>query len=156
MASNERQRLGPLLSAIAVTTSLVFVGLEVRNNTAAVRGATMQSISDASSAYMFDMALDYDFSALVSRIFQGATASEFTPTENQQLIVNLVGYVRLLENTYLQEREGLVSDAVYESYGWNDAVLRVPYFAEFWAASAAGVVSPEFRRFFESRVKIGP
>ena len=102
------------------------------------------------------MALDHDFSALVSRIFQGATASDFTPTENQQLTVNLVGFVRLLENTYLQEREGLVSDAVYESYGWNDAVLRLPYFAEFWALNADGVVSPEFRRFFESRVKIGP
>jgi hypothetical protein len=156
MADNQKVRIAPLLSALAVTTSLVFVGVEVRNNTIAARGATMQAISDASSTFMADMALEADFGILLARMFEGATSSEFTPGENQQLLMNLIAFVRMLENTYLQHREGLVPDAVFESYGWNDLVTHTPYFAEFWAASADGSVSPDFQQFFESRVQIGP
>ncbi len=76
--------------------------------------------------------------------------------ENQQLNMNFVGFVRNLENTYLQHREGLVPDAVFESYGWNDSLPRTKYFAEFWADNADEVVGPDFKQFFESRVQIGP
>ena len=156
MTNNQKLRIGPLLSAIAVTTSLVFVGVEVRNNTIAARGATMQAISDASSTFMANMALEADFGILAVRMFEGATSSEFTRGENQQLTMNLTAFVRMLENTYLQHREGRVPDAVFESYGWNDLVTRTAYFAEFWATSADGSVSPDFQQFFESRVQIGP
>ena len=156
MADNQKVRIAPLLSALAVTTSLVFVGVEVRNNTIAARGATRQAISDASSTFMADMALEADFAILAARMFEGGTSSEFTRGENQQLTMNLTAFVRMLENTYLQHREGLVPDAVFESYGWNDLVTRTAYFAEFWAASAEGSVSPDFQQFFESRVQIGP
>ncbi len=156
MTNNQKLRIGPLLSAIAVTTSLVFVGVQVRNNTIAARGATMQAISDASSTFMANMALEADFGILAVRMFEGATSSEFTRGENQQLTMNLTAFVRMLENTYLQHREGLVPEAVFESYGWNDLVTRTEYFAEFWAARAEGSVSSDFRQFFESRVQIGP
>ena len=45
----EKVRATQVMSALAVTLSLVFVGLEVRQNTSAMRGATMQAISDARS-----------------------------------------------------------------------------------------------------------
>ena len=133
MTTNENRnpRLGNYLSAAAVAVSLVFVGLEVRNNTIAVRGATMQAISDTSS-------------------------SDFSPVENQQLNMSLVGFVRNLENTYLQHREGLVPNAVFESYGWNDNISRTRYFEEFWTDNADAVVGPEFKHFFESQAQIGP
>ena len=70
--------------------------------------------------------------------------------------MNFVGFVRNLENTYLQHREGLVPDAVFESYGWNDNLPRTKYFADFWANNADAVVSPDFKQYFESRVQIGP
>ena len=145
-----------VVSAAAVVLSLVFVGLEVRQNTTAVRGATMQAISDATSSYNLEMSLDEEFAGLAARVTDGATQEDFTSAENQQLILSLFAFVGMLENTYLQHREGLVPDAVFESYGWNDGVIRTPYFARFWETVAANVVSPEFRKFFESRVHIGP
>ena len=148
--------MGPYLSAAAIALSLVFVGLEVRNNTIAARGTTMQAISDNSSSMMMQMGLDDDFAAILVRVFDGGVASDFSPVENQQLNMNLVGYVRNLENTYLQHREGLVPDAVFESYGWHDNIARTRYFAEFWVNNAEAVVSSEFQQFFESRMQIGP
>ncbi len=45
-----RKNLGETLAAVGVIGSLVFVGIEIRQNTAAVRGATLQAISDAYTA----------------------------------------------------------------------------------------------------------
>ena len=156
MNDNRIRRLGIYFSAAAVTLSLVFVGLEVRNNTIAARGATMQAISDTSTSAMLQMSLDADFAEIAIRVFDGDIRSDFSPVENQQLNMNFVGYVRNLENTFLQHREGLVPDAVFESYGWNDNLPQTKYFAEFWANNADAVVSPDFKQFFESRMQIGP
>ena len=116
----------------------------------------MQAISDASSAFMASMALDEQFAAIVVQVNRGATYADLTPVEAQQMAMDMFAFLRMLENTYLQHREGLVPDAVFESYGWNDGIIRTPYFAEFWETGAHRVVSPEFREFFESRVQIGP
>jgi len=95
------QRSGAYLSAAAVVLSLIFVGLEVRNNTVAARGATMQAISDASTTFFLTISLDKDFAELVVRIFDGETKADFSPIENQQLVQNIGAFMRGLENTYL-------------------------------------------------------
>jgi hypothetical protein len=145
-----------LVGIIALLLSLAFVGMEIRQNTAAVRGATMQAISDASSSYMLDSSLDERISAINVRVIQGAKYADLTPVENMQLNQYLTAFVRMLENTYLQHREDLVPDAVFESYGWNDGVTRTAYFAEYWENNAEGSVSPDFQEFFESRVQMRP
>ena len=48
MDSYSKRKWIDWLGAIGVVASLIFVGLEVRQNTAAVRGATYQSVADAS------------------------------------------------------------------------------------------------------------
>jgi len=149
-------RMQQLVSAAAVVLSLIFVGVEVRQNTRATRGGTMQAISDASSEYMTAMALDPAFVTLIARVNEGATDADFEPEERLQLSMSMFAFLRMLENTYLQHREGVVGDAVFESYGWHDGIIRTAYFAGFWERAAPRVVSPEFRRFFEARVQIGP
>ena len=154
MTEDAKRRLSSLVSAAAVAMSLVFVGVEIRQNTAAVRGATMQSISDASSSFMTEVGLDADLAPVIVRVFSGAQSDAFTAAENQQLNMILVAFVRMLENTYLQHREGLVPPAVFESYGWNDGVTTTAYFAEFWASNADQIVSPEFADFLEARLQV--
>ncbi len=156
MTEDRKRRLSTLLSAAAVAASLVFVGLEVQQNTSAVRGATMQAMSDASASFMAEMSLNAEFAALVGRVLEGATPEDLTPAENSQLQMNFMALLRMLENTYLQNRLGLVPDAVFESYGWNDGIIGTAYFAAWWDGGVDHVVSDDFQRFFEARVRIGP
>jgi hypothetical protein len=148
------QKLGTYLSAAAVALSLVFVGLEVRNNTIAARSAAMQAISDANSSVLTLISLDERMAGLLVRVFAGETTDSFSPIERQQLNMNIHAYLLGLENTYLQHREGLLPDAIFESYGWNDNLSGTPYFAEFWRESKGTIVSSEFEKFLESRMQI--
>jgi hypothetical protein len=150
------RKLGPVLSAAAVVLSLGFVGLELRQNTAMVRGATMQSIANAQLEFLTSIGTDPVASELLNRVHTNASSESFDETENMQLDVLFSAYIQSLENSYLQHHEGLVSDIVFESYGWRYAFVRTTRFEEYWNVVAKHVVSPDFAAFFESRVTIGP
>lgn len=144
------------IAAVAVVLSLVFVGLELRQNTAAVRGATFQALSDASADDLYGVAQSSDMAALLRRVYvENAGADAFSESENMQLYFYHMAFARRLENSYLQYVAGVVDDRVFESYGWNDALLTRRHFREFWnrQGGRAGV-STAFREFFEGRIDI--
>lgn len=149
-------RLASTLSAAAVVISLAFVGFEIRQNTAMMRGATMQSISDTYVEYVTAIGADPELAELFRRFHAGEVTADFTPTENTRIRVFFNAFVQILENSYLQHREGLVPDAVFESYGWGWGMIQTPRFEEYWEESSRIVVRSEFAAFFESQVQIGP
>lgn len=152
--TGSKVRVTQVLSALAVTLSLLFVGLEIRQNTSATRGATMQAISDASSDLLIELSTDDRLASLLAEaFFNRATMADFEPGEWIQLAAYSQAFVRQLENTYVQHQEGIVSDAVFETYTWGDPFLRTALFAEWWALLAEDLVSPGFKNFLESRVE---
>lgn len=145
-----------LIAAMGVILSLVFVGLELRQNTAAVRGATFQALSDASADDLSAVAHSPQMAALLRRVYvEDAGAADFSESDNMQLYFYHMAFARRLENSYLQFEAGVVDDRIFDSYGWNDAILTKRHFREFWNDQGGGAgVSPEFRRFFEARVDV--
>lgn len=153
---DKKRRPASILSAGAVVLSLGFVGYELRQNTAMMRGQTMQSISDTYVGYVTAIGLDPALAELFRRFHNGDTADDFTATENTRIIVFFNAFVQMLENSYLQHREGLVPDAVFDSYGWRWGMIQTRRFEEYWTQSSRLVVGSEFADFFESQVQIGP
>lgn len=152
----ERPSVTQVLSSLGVVLSLLFVGYEIRQNTLATRGATMTALSDARASLLANYSLDEGLAALIARVFEGATRNDFTHAEFIQLDMSTQAVVRQLENTYVQHREGLVSNVVFETYGWRDGLYGTPFFAEWWDDLAEETLSPEFRAFFEAQIRIGP
>ena len=114
----------------------------------------MQAISDASSELLTEMGTDERLASLLADVFfNGATRADFEPGEWIQLAAYSQAFVRQLENTYLQNQEGIVSDAVFDTYTWGDPFLRTAFFAEWWELLAADLVGPAFKVFLESRVE---
>lgn len=143
---------------MGVVASLVFVGLEIRQNTLAVRGATYQALSDAGSSFMFDLAHDPQLAGLFDRVRSGATRADLDGSENMQLWAYYAGFVRHLENSYMQREAGVVDDRVFEGYGWNDAVLSWAHFREWWFLIRGSdlAVGSDFAHFFQERTGIEP
>ena len=148
--------IAQVLSASAVVLSLVFVGYELRQNTAMMRGSTMQAISDKYVDYVTAL-VDPVPADLMRRVHSGETTENFKPLENTQITIMFNAFVQMLENSFLQHREGLVSEAVFDSYGWTWGMIQTARFEEYWRnRSSPHVASPEFVEFFEARVPIGP
>lgn len=66
-----------ILSAAAVVLSLAFVGYEIRQNTAMMRGATMQSISDTYVDYVTAIGADPELAELFRRFHAGEVSTVF-------------------------------------------------------------------------------
>jgi hypothetical protein len=148
MDSNSKRKWIDWLGAIGVVASLIFVGLEVRQNTAAVRGATYQSIVDSSLQQVQWWANNEKLLQYEVRIDEGAVAEDFTDVQNLLIRSAFVMTVRRIENIYVQVREGLVEEDAVLRFRPSKDYFETPYFQEFWESWRLEM-EPEFREYFE-------
>ena len=148
MDTNSTRKWIDWLGALGVVASLIFVGLEVRQNTAAVRGATYQSIADSSLQQVQWWADNEKLLQHEVRIDEGAVSSDFTPEENLVIQATFVMTIRRIENIYVQVREGLVEEEAVLRFRPSKDYFETPYFQEFWVKWQLEM-EPTFRDYFE-------
>lgn len=138
-----------LVGSLGVIASLLFVGLEVRQNTAAVRGATYQSILDASQEQTLWFADNTEIRELTARVNDGAVQADFTLAENFMLSANHAMTIRRIENIYVQVREGLVPEGVVQRFRPSANYFDTAWFEEFWV-DFGPQMEPGFRAYLEA------
>ncbi len=85
-----------------MTGSLVFVGVEVRQNTAEIRGSTHQSVSEQINELYLTIAQDERLSKLVSEMMDNSNLRKDLSTANQiSLDFIILTRLRRVENIYL-------------------------------------------------------
>ena len=132
-----------IVGALGVIASMIFVGLEIRQNTNTVRGATIQAVSQQS----FDLAVaGLDNPAL--RAAFGA-ASEDALSLEQASLMNwfYAAKLRADENRYRQVELGILDESVFAQLS-NHVAYRYAYFARYWA-SQGSTYSSDFQRVVE-------
>ena len=150
VSGSSRVTLKEFVAATGVILSLLFVGMEIRQNTLAVRSSTLQALSDSYRELVLSSLLSEDHSALIARAFQGETVEDFTAHENTRLLGYYAVYMSHLQNTYLQREAGVLDDDVFEAFGWNGAVIRTAHFGELSERALDVSASPAFAEFFRA------
>ena len=138
-----------LIGVVGVVVSLVFVGLEVRQNTSAVRGATYQAIADASLEQLIWFADNEKLLQFWVRIMNGAVPDGFSEEEQLVIGANYVMTIRRIENIYVQVREGLVEEEAALRFRPSSDYFESPYFQEFWKGWKPQM-EPSFVEYFET------
>lgn len=122
--------VGSVLGGLGVIGSLVFVAFEIRQNTEAVRSATIQAISEQS----FDAVAQLVENADLRAAYEAArTGSALTPEQRLQLRVFYLGIMRIQQNRYLQSRLGVLDLETLLFVGGQGGAYSLPFFAEYWA-----------------------
>lgn len=130
----------------SVIGSLLFVGVEIRQNTSAVRGATQQDISYQISE-MYKIGVENEkIASIMSRSYQGLKKKDLTETEFLQFwLFSMLGY-RRVENIYLQYKNGFLTEEAFDRIGMS--FYRTPIQLEIWKERREDF-DPEFASFFE-------
>ena len=112
--NNKVKTLVELGGAGAVLVGLIFVGLELRQNTAAVEAATLQQLTEASLDYLHVMGSDPE----LTRIWiKGSTNPEqLTEVEAAQLHLLTRGQWLRFQSAFLQWDRGTLSDQDWSLY----------------------------------------
>jgi len=97
------------LGAVAVVATLVYLSSQLRQNTAAMRAAKLESWAATGSAIS-------QFRALHSEVLAKAFSGEATSPSEMMIVDGLAQQIFLLmEVTYLHHRDGAIERDVYEA-----------------------------------------
>ncbi len=136
-----------LAGAVAVLLGLIFVGLELRQNTAAVQAATFQDLSHASSDFLVDIGSN---PATQRNYATGRLdPSALSPAERGQYFMLQQAFWLRMQNAFMQWQRGTLIDEdwiVYQSVICASATDPGP--EAHWRAQNA--LTPSFKQFLEA------
>ena len=148
------QRWLEALGALGVLAGLVFVGLEIRQNTRALEGATVQ----ASAELTVDLILRGMESPIIQAVWgdvaSGRELDDFVGTERTQIGWYFTALLRVEENRYRQVELGTVSSDAMLDFA-ND-YLRFRAFRQFWETSKTTGLwqyDPGFVAFLDGKIE---
>ena len=130
MTLSDLGSLGEFLGAIAVVFSLIYLALQVRQNTNAMRASTYLGLTDGWQNFLMGLE-ERDFE-LMSKAIQ--EPSSVTETELLRIYYRVRVTLRRYENDYFQYRSGNFDPAAWEGY-WRSIqqdTLANPLIVAMW------------------------
>jgi integrase len=115
-----RRTIIEIFGLLSVIGSLIFVGVEISQNTQAVRGATHQSVSDQISEYYLTIAADERLADLVARALRDEiNRQDLNRADQLSVDLVIVTGIRRVENIYLQYKNGILEKDAFERIGYG-------------------------------------
>ena len=142
MTLSQLADLGELLGGVAVVASLVYLAIQIRQNTRTVRGSTLHHNTDLWSSMFLRLAEPDAAQAYVA----GMSASpDIRPLHYTQFFFICRAMFLAFENQYFQMRQGVLDPETYAAYqrSISTQFLAFPGFRVWWRQSRS-VFSPSF------------
>ena len=140
--------LGQLFGALGVILSLIFVAWEIRQNTEAVKSATLQAISEQSIAAANMVVQNKD---LRDAFILAVNDQPLSSDQDAQITFFYVSLMRLNMNRYLQFKLGILEKETVLYLGMQQGPYRSNHFKTFWSRDKASWPE-DFVAFMETEV----
>lgn len=144
---DSRTRVGSFIAAAGVMASLGLVAYELRQNTQAVVGQTVQALAEQHA----DLALAGVESVELRRAFNLANEdlSSLSADEWSLLTWFYAGVMRVTENRFRQYQLGTIDADALMHLGASGPIFRNAYFKEWWPGRRS-YHPPDFRAFVDT------
>ncbi len=140
--------LGEFVGAIAVVTTLVYLTLQIRQNTRSLRARTYQDILIESVRLRDAWGRDAEASRL---LWQGLQSLAAMSEDDRARATNLMyALVRIYENVHYQFSRGMIERTVWVP--WHrmiERICRAPGFRELWEQDRE-YFNPQFAVYIDS------
>ena len=141
-----------LLGALGVIASLIFVGVEIRQNTAAVRSATIMDTSNQVMTLLLTLATDDDLTRIYAELnAENLGLDSLDPQDAIRFSMFVVAGLRRVENVFLQVDQGVLNPTALGQVGMSFYQLRAA--REVWALIRLDVAE-EFTTYWDEA--LGP
>ena len=151
---NRGAALRDMLASIGVIGSLIFVGLEVRQNTKAVQATAIQDFTDAFREQAGLYISDPELTSIIVRANQDM--SSLTAEESQRFFGLYISSVITLQGSFRQWQLGVLPDEEWEVVqvaACSD--MELPAFQTLWSQVRGGL-APSFVEALERRCGAAP
>jgi|TARA_Y100000996_G_C22513093_1_gene639262 hypothetical protein len=143
----QKRNIIEIFGIISVVGSLVFVGIEIKQNTSAVRGATQQAVSSQVSEMYRIVSESERMAELMNGALKGASKSDLSESDYVSFWNFQMMGLRRIENIYLQYKNGLLTEDAFSRIGMG--IYRTKLVREVWE-ERKGDFEKDFVIFFEN------
>ena len=121
MTLNDLANLGQIIGALAVVISLIYVALQIRQNTNAIRSATAQTVHEHFAKWYNLVAADAGLSQIVAKGLRdyGSLAEQ----ERVRFVAAFMAFLSYSQNAFLKWREGLLAQPLWR--GWELVIMNL-------------------------------
>jgi hypothetical protein len=149
--------IGEFVGAIGVVLSLVYLAIQIRQNTRqleqntrSVRSSSFHAAANAAGAYISPIAQDEGLAEILDRGLRGESLTDTQLTRFDALLSRLFG---AYEDLFYQHRESLVEPELWESRARNLArYIRQPGGRDYWKRRG-GMYAESFRRYVDDQLQ---
>ncbi|MDX1646917.1 MAG: hypothetical protein R3304_07220 [Longimicrobiales bacterium] len=134
-----------MVGAVGVIATLIYLAMQVRHNTRAVRAQTYDSFVSQFRNWNEPMRAHEEMAERFHELMEDVES--LSPREQRHAVHVLYDFTRLAENLLYQHREGMLSDAVWS--GWENtfrAYLSAPGFS-WYLEKRRSFFAPEFNEW---------
>jgi hypothetical protein len=138
------------IGAIAVIITLVYLAIQIRQNTSTLKSGATQGAHDQSSQLYETLASDPDLGEIFARGLEAPDTLD--QRETARFFAVLMSASFKLQNWYLQTRSGAIDEELFES--WIKVTRQLsglPGFRRFWS-QRGHLFFPEFSKYLEEEV----
>ena len=125
------ERLINIVGLISVVLSLIFVGVEISQNTNISRNQAYLNFPEGLKNLTLQVATDEHFPLLAPRAQDGETTKDFSPENRMRLSTLQIATVRTWEGLFRSVQSGILPENVIRDFG-GGALLNNDYFREQW------------------------
>jgi len=112
--------VGELVSAIAVLATLVYLAIQIKQNTSATRAQIHQSRSEQAQEFFLFCAGSREVSELMTRLNSNPeNLSEFDEVQRYQIRMLCVATMQRIKNMFFQKESGFLSEELYANQEGN-------------------------------------
>jgi len=135
MTIQEWGAIGEVVGALGVIVSLVFLALQIRMNTKALRGTASFEAENSFVQINHDLVHDREVAAVLIKAYDpSASLADFSDADRVLIALHARDYMQRFLGQYRLRSNGLLVDGVWEMHaGWTSGWLKLPVFAEWWA-----------------------
>ena len=144
-------RLVEIFGTIGVALSLIFVGVEINQNTNLSRNQAYLDFAESLKDLTLQIATDEVLPSLVARTVAGETRNDFSLEDQVRLNSMQIATVRVWEGLFRSWQSGfLPKETISNTNIGGGILLNNDYFREFWEEVKLQL-TPDFVQFFEQQ-----
>ena len=139
--------LGDFLGGVGVLVSLIYLAIQVRENTTSARNDSYQAVVSSVADWSREMSLNDEIARILNE--GAADYDALDPVEKARFNYAMSSFIRNMENVHAKYLNGAIDDVVWS--GWANRVhgLLSPPGAMKWWRLNESAYSPRFRAFVD-------
>jgi hypothetical protein len=142
--------LGAAMSGVGDILSVIYVSIQIRHNTRAVRASAFQQVVNSFAAISFDIAKDRNLVDLY--LHAGRDLASLGEVERAQYSLMLLSFLRRAENVYVQSEIRTLHTQHWSGIRESiKTIMATPGARACWS-EIKNRVNPEFRAFIDGLI----